>query len=336
MKSALKLGVWTIAALILIGAAYAYWRHLTFYPATDDAYVKANVVNISPNITGHVETLNIHDNQIVKKGTLLFTIDARPYHIALTQALAALDLAKQKIESAKAQVIISKAKIEQAQAQFELDKKNAERIQTLVKEGKASLASGDDIHTKLISSQQAVIAAKNAYLQALSQLGESGDSNANLRQAKARVEKARLDLLYTKVHAPTDGKLSQVTLRVGDIVHQGQTIFSMIEQQNYWVEANFKETQLQRIRVGQPVEITLDMYPGQPLKGVVESISGSTGSSFSILPPENATGNWVKVTQRIPVRIALNSSTLPLIALGASSFVKVDTTSLKAHAQNNG
>lgn len=329
IKSTLKWGLWALITLIIAVFAYRYWLHSSYYPTTDDAYVKANVVNLSSNISGHVDALYVHDNQLVQKGTLLYTIDPRPYRIALRQALAALDLTKQQIEAQKATILIAKAKIEQAEAEYALNKKNAARIHTLVKEGKASIASGDDIDAKVIASHQAVIVAKNTYLQAVNQLGDEGGNNADLRRAKANVSKAELDLEYTKVTAPADGKLSQLTLRVGDIVHQGQTSFSMIEQQRFWIEANYKETQVARIRVGQPVQVILDMDPHHPLQGTVDSISGSTGSSFSILPPENGTGNWVKVTQRIPVRIRLSTSNIPLITLGASAYVSIDTTSLK-------
>lgn len=328
IKSTLKWGLWALMTLFVILLGYRYWIHLHYYPSTDDAYVKANVVNLSANISGHVNALYVHDNQSVTKGTLLFTIDSRPYEIALKQAQAALDLTKQQIEAQKASVLIAKAKIKQAQAEYALNQKNAIRIHTLVKEGKASIASGDDIDAKVIASHQSVIAATNTYLQALNQLGDEGINNADLRRAKANVAKARLDLEYTQIRAPANGKLSQLTLRVGDIVHQGQTTFSMIEDNSFWIEANYKETQLSRIRPGQAVNISLDMDPSHQLSGVVDSISGSTGSSFSILPPENATGNWVKVTQRIPVRIRFDNPHIPLIALGASAYVSVDTTAL--------
>jgi membrane fusion protein (multidrug efflux system) len=333
MKATLKLGFWSLLTVAILLGGYGYWHHLSYYPSTDDAYIKANVVNISPNINGHVEAVFIRDNQEVKKGTLLYTIDQRPYAIALKHAVATLDLTQQQIQSTKAAILIAKAKLEQAKTQYALDKKNAHRIEILVKEGKASIASGDDVSAKLATSHQAIIVAQNTYLQALSQLGKEGEDNANLRASRANVKKAELDLNYTQIKAPTDGKISQLTLRVGDMVHQGQTVFSMIEKQHYWVEANFKETQLERIRVGQPVEIALDMYPHDRFKGTVQSISGSTGSSFSILPPENATGNWVKVTQRIPVKITFKDAHVPL-ALGASANVKIDTKHPLPHTQH--
>ncbi len=325
IRKSLKYPLTATCILASLGFGYHYWRTIILYPDTDDAYIKANVVQISPNLSGPITQVYVQDNQFVKKGTLLFTIDSRPYDIALAQAKANLDIVKKQIQGLKDAVVSAKAKVNQAQAQLALDKKNTLRTETLVKDGRAALATGDKMAAQLKVSQASLEAAISEYNRAVVNLGKPGKDNANLRQAIAQVRQAKLNLEYTHIKAPADGKVCQFQLRVGNTVHAGQPVFSLIEQNDYWVEANFKETQLERIKVGQPVTISLDMYPAVTFNGTVTSISGGTGSSFSILPQENATGNWVKVTQRIPVRVGLKDIFLPL-PIGASATVTIDTT----------
>lgn len=325
MKGILKFGFWSLVLLAALTGGYAYWQKITLYPSTDDAYVKTNVIHLSPYISGHVKEIFVKDNELVKKGTLLYTIDSRPYLIALNKARATIDICKQAIESNKDFVEIAPAKVKQAKAQYQLVKKTAVRTNTLVKQGKLSVAAGDTMSTTLSVSQSTLYEAESRYKQALVNLGKAGEQNAKLRQAKANLKQALLNLRYTRVASPADGKITHFSLREGDMVHQGPTALTVIEQKEFWIEANFKETQLGRIKIGQNTDVELDMFPGKVLHGVVESISGGTGASFSILPQENASGNWVKVTQRIPVRISLKNVELPL-ALGQSATATVDTT----------
>lgn len=303
---------------------FTYWQYCNTHPSTDNAYIKANIIQINANINGQVQQVFVKDNQVVKKGDKLFELDSRPLKIALKKAMAELKLSQQTIASNLDAVEVTKAREAQARAQLELDQKNTARILSLVKDGKASIADGDKAKAQLSVSQARLSASHNQYKQALSTLGLSGEQNPKLRQAQAALEQAKLNLSYSLVLAPTAGKIANFSLRPGDMVQQGHSIFNLIEQKQWWVEANYKETQLKNIKTGQSATITLDMYPDHPLTGTVSSISGGTGSTFSLLPTENAAGNWVKVTQRIPVKIALNNVDIPL-AVGASATVEIDT-----------
>jgi len=324
MKKSVKTTAWISAAVLVSGLIYGYWRYASQFPSTDDAYVNANIININANISGQVDKLLVHDNQLVKKGQLLYTIDARPYHIALRQARASLRLTEEQIDSAKEAVIVAREKVKEAQAHLELDEKNAKRTEVLVKDGRMPVAQGDSMKASLTASKANLTAAKSQYQQALINLGKPGRENAKLQNAIANLKDAKLKLGYTRVYAPADGKITKLSLRSGNFVLAGQSSFALIESHPFWVDANFKETQLSRIKQGQAVTVDLDMYPGVHFKGKVESISGGTGNSFSLLPQENASGNWVKVTQRVPVRIALVNPQKTL-AIGASAYVTVDT-----------
>lgn len=324
MKKSVKTTAWVSVTVLVTGLIYGYWRYASQFPSTDDAYVNANIININSNISGQVDKLLVHNNQSVKKGQLLYTIDARPYRIALRQAHAGLRLTEEQIQSAKEAVIVANEKEKQAQAQLELDEKNSQRTNVLVKDGRMPVAQGDSMKASLIASKANLVAAKSQYQQALINLGKPGRENAKLQNAIASLKEAKLKLGYTRVYAPADGKVTKLSLRTGNFVLAGQSSFALIESHPFWIDANFKETQLARIKVGQLVNVNVDMYPGISFKGKVESISGGTGNSFSLLPQENASGNWVKVTQRVPVRIALVNPSKTL-AIGASANVSVDT-----------
>lgn len=323
-RSRFAIGIVTICALTYTGNIY--WQYLSTHPSTDNAYVNANKIEINANISGQIKTIAVQDNQLVKKNQLLFQIDPRPMEIALQKAKANLALTQLKIRAAKDAVEVAQANIVQAQAQFDLDAKNARRITSLVNSGKLAMSEGDKVKTQLLVSKASLAASKSQYQKALMALGAEGDQNAQLQQAKAQLADAELQLAYTKITAPASGKITHFTSRPGDMVQRGQTIFTLIEQQQWWIDANYKETQLERIKVGQQATVLLDMYPEHPIEGTVESISSGTGSAFSILPTENAAGNWVKVTQRIPVRIAIKNDKNYPLPIGASAYVTIDSS----------
>lgn len=326
MKHLRHLGGWFLLVGIAIMVTASYWRYLDTHPSTDNAYLNTFRTDISSNVSGQVTTVLIKDNQFVTQGELLFTIDDRPYQLALEKAKAALDLTEHTLQAQEKAVQTARAKVQQAKAELEYDQKNATRIAQLVHEGKASLAEGDRVKAKVAVSLANSHAANSLLQQAIAKRGALGSDNATLRQAKANLEQAKLDLSYTKITAPSSGKITHLSLQPGGMLQRGQTVCTLLDQNNWWVDANFKETQLKNIKPGQTAIVTLDMTPNHPLYGTVESISGGTGASFSILPPENATGNWVKVTQRVPVKIALAPTKAQLI-VGASASVTVDTTS---------
>ncbi len=324
MKNFFKLTLSIIGLALLSLSGFNYCQYLESHPSTDNAYINANRIQLNSNISGQVTKITIKNNQLITKGELLFKLDNRALKIALNKAIAEMRLTKLSIQSAKDAIKVASANIAQAKAEYELDQKNSKRINSLVKDGKTSIADGDKTAAKLSVSKALLEARKSQYQQALMSLGEPGDNNAKLQQARSIIKQAKLNITYSEVRAPATGKISNLSLRVGDMVERGQTVFTIIEQGQWWLDANYKETQLQNIKVGQTAIVTLDMLPNTHLKGTVESISGGTGSTFSILPSENAAGNWVKVTQRIPVKIVLDKTNLPL-ALGASAKVTINT-----------
>ena len=264
---------------ILIVGSFSYWFYSRRFVSTDDSYVNANVVQIAPRVGGQVASINVSNNQYVKQGQLLFTLDTEPFQIALDKALA--ELAINEAQRVGAQLTVDR--------NFELIKKQAMSPQTV-----------DDSVAKL------------------------GTWVGSVQMANALVAQAKLDLQHTKIVAPANGWIANLSLRAGNVVEANQPLFALVSDEEFWIDANFKETQMDRIRPGQRVDIVIDMYPSKKFSGVVESISPSSGNAFSLLPAQNASGNWVKVTQRVPVRVkvlALDSN-YPL-RVGATASVKI-------------
>lgn len=322
LKWIVSIVILAIIVLVMIG----YWQHEKYYPSTNDAYVQANIIDIAPEISGKVITVAASNNQFVKKGQLLFIIDPRPYRYALTQAIAKRSLTEQKIRAEKEAVFAAAANVKQHEAQALVAKQTYTRTMTLVKQGQATASDGDRVTSDLKSADANLLAAKSNYLKSLAELGAPDTHNADLKLATANVNTAQLNLTHTKIFAPANGILTRFKIRVGDVVTADQTQFSLIENSQWWVDANYKETELERIKPGQKATITLDIYPDHAFKGIVDSISSGSGEAFSLLPPENASGNWVKVTQRFPVKIRIvnPNSNYPL-RVGASATVTIDT-----------
>ncbi len=328
MKKYLKLIAWLIAAAAIVIALLYYWHHEKLYPSTKDAYVRANIVHISPQVSGPITQLKVENYQAVKKGQILLQIDPRPFQIAVDAAEAQLALALKQEKSSEAAVQVAQTVIPQRESEYKLASQNAKRILALVKDGQASKQQGDEVTSKLNVSKAALKAAYRQLDQAIAELGQKGNLNANVRAAQAKLNKAKLNLSYTTIKAPANGILVNLTIRPGTQVQAGQTLFDLVENNLWWVNANFKETDLDRIRTGQSAKIVTDMYPDHPFTGKVYKISPGSGAAFSLLPPENATGNWVKVTQRFPVKVIINnpSKDFPL-RVGASANITINTTS---------
>lgn len=319
---------WILLAVVVLGAGggYAYWSHASSHPGTADAYVQAHVVRIAAQLSGPVLKLNIRNRQHVAKGDLLFEIDPAPYQAALDAAQAQLDLARQEQAVLVAQAQAAQAQLNERRARLEDARQHAQRVHALFKKGLASKQQDDDTKATLKSARAAFDAAESELRRAQAALGETGEGNAQVRLAKARVEQARLDVQHTRVSAPAAGIVANLTLRVGTMVEPGQALFALVESNDWWVDANYKETDLARIQPGQPARIRVDMYPDKIFEGVVRVINPASGAAFALLPPENATGNWVKVTQRFPVEIRLlhPDPHYPL-RVGASAQVSIDT-----------
>jgi membrane fusion protein (multidrug efflux system) len=309
-----------------------FWLTGGRYVDTDNAYVEQAKLSISPDVAGRIVAVAVADNQQVKAGDKLFTLDPVPYQIALDQANAALAAARLNIQQQQVGYQTAQSKLDAAQSALEIEQRNFDRTQSLAKQGLSAQTALDDATSALQAAQTAVSVAQQAVASAAAALGGDPagpvEEQPAVRTALAARETAQRNLSKTTVLAPADGVVSQVSsLNVGQFVAIGTTIASLVETGETWVEANFKETQLTDIVAGQPVEVSVDAYPGR-IEGKVASIGAATGSEFSLIPAQNATGNWVKVVQRIPVRIEIDQSDAAQMArlrTGMSANVTVDT-----------
>lgn len=322
-----------VAGLVSFGI-YRYWSWERLHPSTDDAYVHANYIWIIPQVEGRVSSLFVEPNQVVKAGEPLFEIDQRQYRQALIKTETQLLLVRHNIDADKARVTLARARLDEANAELETAKELAKGYRELVKSGAAAQLHTIQFINAEIEAKARVAEAKAALDEALVIQGSEAVREARVAAAEADVALAKLHLEWTRVAAPADGYVTQLTLRVGDTVSPEQRLFPFIESDSWWVQANFKETDVQLIEPGMRTEVTVDIYGDKVFEGRVESISRGAAASFSLLPPQNTTGNWVKVTQRIPVRIRLleNDAKFPF-RLGASATASVDTDSLSKYAK---
>jgi membrane fusion protein (multidrug efflux system) len=297
------------------------------YQSTDDAYVQAARTPISANVSARVIELDVKDNQHVKKGDILFRLDPRDFKVAESQAEAALAAARLQVRTERATAGQQDAAIRVAQDAVDYANREYARQQKLAAGGVASQqqldqakSAADEAASRLQVARQQAAAARTA-------AGGKGPIEAQpaVMQAKAALDRAQLQLGYTVIRAPQDGVVTKVEqIQLGSYITAAQPLFWLVSGRPY-VEANFKEDQLARMRAGQPAEIEIDAFGGQKLRGHVASFSPGAGSTFSILPPQNATGNWVKVVQRLPVRVEFDQTPPQMAAAGLSAKVEVDT-----------
>jgi len=316
--------------LVLLAAAYFYFTGGR-YISTDDAYIQAARTDISSNISGRVISVEVKDNQQVHTGDILFKLDDRDYVIAVEDAKAKLDSAKLQIAGLKATYLQRAADAQAAKDTLAFQQHELERQQKLTKQGISSQEELDKAQHALAAAQQQVNATAQQQDNVRAALGDNPDIDVNahpaVQQAQAALDRATLSLSYTIIKAPVDGIVTKVDqLQVGSYINAATPVFALVSGSDIWVEANFKETDLTHMSVGQDAVIEIDTYPGKKFHGKVVSLSPGTGSSFSLLPPENASGNWVKVVQRLPVRLSIES-TDPKIQLnaGLSVTATVDT-----------
>jgi membrane fusion protein, multidrug efflux system len=318
--------MFSVPVLVLIVGAY-FWLTSGRYVGTDNAYVQQDKVSIAAEVGGRIVEANVRENQQVKKGDLLFRIDPRPYRIALEQAEAQIAQAKVSVAEKKAEFAGTNADIVGSRDAIAIAQREFERQAELMKRGFTTRTSYD---AALHSVQEAKTRLANAVAESANKRSALRGGNPNdepaLLAAYAARDQALLNLSRTEVRAPSDGRASQTErVQVGDMAIQSVPMVTIVRSEDVRVEANYKETDLDNMRVGQCVALKFDAYPGMKLRGHVASIGAGTGSEFSVLPAQNATGNWVKVTQRVPVRIAIDDKPdRPMIA-GLSTHVSVDT-----------
>jgi membrane fusion protein (multidrug efflux system) len=321
----------TGAALVVAAATGVYYFQCVLpYESTDNAFIEGNVIPMASQVPGRVAELLVKDNQAVKSGEVILKIDPRDYETSLAQARADVAAARSQVNQAQAQVNASRAKVAQAQASVLAaeaenqraadDLKRYQSVDSTAISKSAFDAAQSQARTASANLEAARSQAKAA--EADVTLCEAGveTASAAVQQSEARVRQAELNLSYTQVTAPEDGHVTRRVVEMGAYIQPGQSLMAIVPRR-YWVIANFKETQLTRMRVGQPVEVVVDAYPDHKFKGHVESIQSGAGARFSLFPPENATGNYIKVVQRVPVKIVLDDAPESELALGPGMSV---------------
>jgi membrane fusion protein (multidrug efflux system) len=290
---------------ILYGAGL--WAESLRYIGTENAYVKSHVVAVSADISGRVVEINARDNQAIKKGDVLFRIDPHPFQLEVDAVLAQLDGVRLEIQSKRMAYRAGLQGVEEDRESVRYMKQEYGRATELTKRGVGTTARRDAARHDLEMAKQQLKTRKDNNQMVLAELGGNpkrpAEDDPEYQKLVADYGAAQLDLERTVIRAPTDGTASNVKLRLGEYVRAGTPVFAMVESGDTWVEANLKETQLTHVLLGQKATVVADAFPDNTYNGVIESISPATGAEFALLPPQNASGNWVKVVQRIPVRL---------------------------------
>jgi membrane fusion protein (multidrug efflux system) len=302
-----------VPALLLIGGGY-YWLTSGGSVSTDDAQVKQDIVSVSPQVNGQVVQVFVRNGARVHRGDLLFRVDPKPYRVALEQAQAQLAAAHLQTTQLKTQAAGTSGDITGSVANLQIKQNALARQQALLKQGFTTRTDYDDAFNEVRTAEMQLADARARAANAHAAIAPG--EQPSVAQAQAAVDKASLDLSRTDVRAPMDGVIENAdNLQVGQMAVTGLGMLSLVHSQTAWVEANFKEKDVGRMVPGQRATIEVDAYPGQKFAAHVQSVGAGTGSEFSLLPAQNANGNWVKVTQRVPVRVAFNGNpSRPMIA----------------------
>ncbi|HTX47878.1 MAG TPA: HlyD family secretion protein [Caulobacteraceae bacterium] len=326
---ALSLGALLLAPVV--GCGYLYWDSASHFETTDDAFIAARQFAVAPKVAGYITAVPVTDNEHVAAGQVIAQIDQRDYRTALQQAVAEVAAARASIGNTNAQIAVQQAaiaqnesQVEQARASLTFAEQQATRYGILAREGAGTVQDEQQYASQLRQGQAAVQGAQAALVASVRQLAvlkaQLASAEANLEQAIASRDQARLNLSYTTIEAAEPGRIVQLSAAVGEYVTAGTSLAMFVPDQ-IWVTANFKETQLDHMRPGEPATIHIDAYPGRTIQGHVASIQPGSGTAFSLLPAENATGNYVKVVQRVPVKIIMDHPPAD-VALGPGMSVE--------------
>ncbi len=318
----LMYGVGAIAIIAAVGYyGHDYWQNGRFEVSTDDAYVQADHSSIAPKISGYLAEVLVKDNETVKASQPLARIDDRDFRAALDQAKADVAAALATIEAEQASLDIQQSTIAAARATLDVDKanetfaeQNNKRYASLASNGYAAVQTAQQAASQIAAAQASIVRDTATLEGAVKQVAllkaQIAQATAALQKSQAVQHQAELNLSYTTITAPVDGTVGNRTLRIGQYVQAGTQLMSLVPTDQAYVVANYKETQLTNVHAGQPVDIEVDMFPGKVFHGHVDSLAPASGQEFALLPPDNATGNFTKVVQRIPVRIALDPQTM--------------------------
>jgi membrane fusion protein (multidrug efflux system) len=309
------LGLVLVIGIIFGIKEYFYYQK---HEDTDDAQIDGDISPVVARVGGYVDSIFFEENTHVNKGQVLVKIDDQDYKVKLEQAMAAkvgasanINVGESQIYATAANSSSARAQVESAAARLDKTNKDYQRYANLVKDGSITQQQFDQAKADLEVAQATYRAAQDQYKAAQQQVGTTKDqlnvTNTGVTQKQVDVDYAKLQLSYTVVKAPSSGIASKKDVQLGQLVQAGQTLFNIVDDNSIYITANFKETQLDKIRDGQKVEIDVDAYPEMKLKGTVYNFSPATGAKFSLLPPDNATGNFVKVVQRVPVKIKIDA-----------------------------
>jgi membrane fusion protein, multidrug efflux system len=336
MRPVSRIILLSIVIVVLLAAiypAYRYYQYFESHVSTDDAYVDGSVSLVSSRIPGTVAKLFVMENWGVKANDLLLTLDPRDYQVRVAQAEAQLARARQSVDELYAQLEAAEAGVNLAGSQLRETQLDYNRAKALREQNVVSTQFYDQATTALRVAVADQALAEHQLQQARAALGGDMVDHARydrpiVQQAQAMLEAAKLDLSYADVRSPISGIITRKSVHVGNRVQPGEPLMAIVPVDRLYITANFKETQLTDVRVGQPADILADIYPGFAYHGHIDSISVGTGAAFALLPPENATGNWVKVVQRVPVKVVLNENPPPdkLLRMGLSVEVTVNIT----------
>ncbi len=334
--------VFVAVALVAIAAGGRYgmqwWQVGRFMESTDDAYVGGNVTPLAPRVAGHIDEILVEDNQRVAAGQLLIRIDPRPFRAAVEHAEASVQQQQSALDNLRARLALQESTIQQAEADLEARSaaavfaaQDARRYQLLASSNNGSeqnaqkTSAADNQARATVAAARAALAGARQQLDVLNaQISEAG---ASIAAAKADLETARLNLGFTEIRSPIDGVIGNRAAQVGAFVSPGSYLLTIVPAAGLWVDANFKEDQLGHMVDGQAATVVADIAPDQPLKGHITSLAPATGAIFSVIPPQNATGNFTKIVQRVPVRITIDQDQAQKVALrpGLSTVVTIDT-----------
>jgi membrane fusion protein (multidrug efflux system) len=334
-KKKTSLIIFAVIAILLAGYGAMKLVHSMTHESTDNAQIESNAVPIVSRLAGYIDSLGIGDYVEVKAGQPLVTIDSREYELAVKQSEADLLSAKADLANAQAQLVNSNLNRNVAQANLDVqkvrtDKAQADyvRDQNLFKDNSITRKQLEDSKANTETAQKQLRSNTDQVSFAVSQINNAQAQiekmRAQVETKQAALENAELKLSYTQMTSPVSGKIGKTNLQKGQYVQPGQTLFTVVNNEQYWIIANFKETQLEKIKEGMPAEISLDGYPDVKVKATITSVSDATGARFALLPPDNATGNFVKVTQRVPVKLTIDNMAEVKQYLKAGLSVTVD------------